>query len=831
MKVYIDVNNFFRSAAVFKWNEKNYISGGRDRNAYKYLPYDIIKDYLENNKNASINEIKEQFNSRFPTPTIRDENEYNKYVGIPSIKSRKDRVFEEAIEYNGKKLFITNQWSSDSSNNSIPKFIEIANKLGYQIETQNVHSKTYWLISSNPSEFDALGAFRKLSEVDWGNAANNHIKIDDVVFIYISKPLQKIAIKTIVTKSDFDETELLGNDGQFNNSSELRTREKYFRLKFIKFIDNDLLSLDRLQENGLNGNIQGKRKIEGELLDYILKNEKEQNYKDEFSAWWYGDNSLQNNGSVYAQGTKDSYFRELNRLTDGVLNGEDIFTVDNIAKLNELFNRLNNGDLVEYNKRLQNTDPSNGLKQYIKFHESRVENKDTLIEKKDANLSLNTILYGPPGTGKTYNTINKALEILNPEFYADNKNDRKALVSKFEKYKNSKQIEFITFHQSYGYEEFVEGIKAEVTDNGLVKYIVEDGIFKRFSKLSLFMLEFTNFIDKVIGTKIYGNIIINNIDNTTIDVDNTGFGDSVTLEIEKFVIVHNSFSDYYNKASKKMPTRKREKLYFFNEYSKDILKDSKHVLWLYVTILNVFYERLKSVEYTANTKKYVLIIDEINRGNISKIFGELITLVETSKRYGNKEAIEIALPYSSEIFSVPKNLYIVGTMNTADRSIALMDTALRRRFNFEEMMPKYELESISTNLENSGINLQEILKVINKRVEYLYDRDHTIGHAYFIDINTFIELDDVMKNKIIPLLQEYFYDDWEKIQIVLGDHEKQLKKLEIELSDMNSYRFIQSEKLLEKDVLGFSHEDIEETQVGYEISENFTPEMYEKICK
>ena len=167
-----------------------------------------------------------------------------------------------------------------------------------------------------------------------------------------------------------------------------------------------------------------------------------------------------------------------------------------------------------------------------------------------------------------------------------------------------------------------------------------------------------------------------------------------------------------------------------------------------------------------------MIIDEINRGNISKIFGELITLIEPSKRLGENEELKIRLPYSGKEFGVPKNLYILGTMNTADRSIALLDVALRRRFNFIEMPPRYNLlksiDNKTINNETNKIDLQELLKAINNRIEFLLNKDHLIGHSYFLGIETFSDLKEVFKNSIIPLLQEYFYDDFEKIKIVLN---------------------------------------------------------------
>ncbi len=489
----------------------------------------------------------------------------------------------------------------------------------------------------------------------------------------------------------------------------------------------------------------------------------------------------------------------------------------------------------------------------------------------DKTNPLNQILYGPPGTGKTYSTINKALEIIfegaDSEDEQRNKYDFSGKVEKYFSYKDAvlpsnntrrkdlntifkhyttlKQIEFITFHQSYGYEEFIEGIKADTSENGEITYEKEDGIFKnisdmaklnynnskkdskQFSKEKDLKKRIDEFLDACLEEKEEfekargGKFTIENFVKKNIIIDSEDSQRQIKLDIETLYKLLEKNIDFKN------VTELREEVYGDGKPR----QNPSYYFPIIKKFREIKSEEPKKIE-VEKLKNYVLIIDEINRGNISKIFGELITLIEDNKRFGNDEAVEITLPYSKDKFSVPKNLYIIGTMNTADRSIALMDTALRRRFEFVEMMP--DLKAVN-DIKVGNIKIDELLKTINERIEYLYDRDHTIGHAYFMslkNINTekekFEELDNIFRKKIIPLLQEYFYDDWGKIQIVLGDHNKQIN----EDTDKEYDKFIQSAKVVEKDILGFDYEDIEDRTKQYRVNpESFTKETYLRLCK
>lgn len=443
----------------------------------------------------------------------------------------------------------------------------------------------------------------------------------------------------------------------------------------------------------------------------------------------------------------------------------------------------------------------------------------------------NTILYGPPGTGKTYSAIQYAVAIVDGKSIDEVKReDYKEVFSRFLEYKDDRTIAFTTFHQSFSYEEFIEGIRPVVSpeekaDAGNeIEYEIHDGIFKAFcdnagkpvggkadadlgigKNPTVWKVSLEAAGDNPTRTECMENNHIRigwdeygeNISDAT-DFGERGGGNVLNAFYNRMQIGDIVLSCYSSKTidaigvvtgepewHDEYPNYKRVRnvKWLVKGINEDIVDNNSGrtmtlstVYKLSVSVSDVL-QMLKNLKPDLFKEKIkvpnrVFIIDEINRGNISKIFGELITLIESSKRIGASEELRAKLPYSGQNFGVPDNVYIIGTMNTADRSIALIDSALRRRFSFVEMQPD---SSTLRDVFVDDVDIAKMLDTINKRITVLLDREHTIGHSYLLPLKksaTIETLAEIFENSIVPLLQEYFYDDYEKIRLVLGDNKK-----------------------------------------------------------
>ena len=496
-------------------------------------------------------------------------------------------------------------------------------------------------------------------------------------------------------------------------------------------------------------------------------------------------------------------------------------------------------------------------------------------------MPLNQILYGPPGTGKTYRTRRLAVAIIDGEDKVKRYKDEK-LKKRYEELRTEGRIVFTTFHQSLGYEEFVEGIKPKIQDaagssdddeppaqeaRDQIQYEIQDGIFKTIAERALQNASFApkhvehsegalaeralqdtlsilhkKLLDKkpkvwrISLGRTKGEVKQECFENDRI-ATYWDYGDLSDEEVHKeyqrknpdpsidafnemriddlFFVYQNGSRNQAGAAAVGVIKGNYEydtepKIVKYSKYTGkvDEYKNTRKVKWCwrqsnedeYIDLYDLnnnsslpnrtchetkisardLLQRTqeKLIGNNANSPnedrpKYVLIIDEINRGNISKILGELITLIEDNKRLGNEEAMKVKLPYSGDDFGVPNNLYIIGTMNTADRSIAFLDTALRRRFSFIEMMPDYDV--LAKELKPiAGINIPQMLKAMNEQIIEQHDRDHQIGHSYFLRLKKSPELNvlaEIFKHEIIPLLREYFYNDAAQIEKVLNGKE------------------------------------------------------------
>ncbi|KAB2906737.1 MAG: AAA domain-containing protein [Kofleriaceae bacterium] len=500
-------------------------------------------------------------------------------------------------------------------------------------------------------------------------------------------------------------------------------------------------------------------------------------------------------------------------------------------------------------------------------------------EPSSMSSDLNLIYFGPPGTGKTFITARKAVEIIDgtaPAVHAE-------MMTRYNELREAGLIEFVTFHQSYSYEEFVEGIRPVLDDEdnevgGVVRYECKEGIFRRFCA------------DADTGTRRAGSV---DFDPQSTQVWKMSLGNTAKsgqahiyeqcIKNNQVLLGYGQGLDYegcdtweavFEKLRQHAPDTKENDYnvtavhMFKNEVEQGdliVVSDGirkfraiakvagpykrlsqqeygqmRPVQWLFVakeslpseniinrqlsqqTIYKLSSDALHVEKFRAllspakEHSNRVLIIDEINRGNIAKIMGELITLIEPDKRRGAANEVRVTLPYSGKEFVVPSNLYIIGTMNTADRSIALLDTALRRRFRFVEMQPDPEVvrKVVGESGIVDGVDVAELLHVLNRRIELLHDRDHTLGHAYFLHCNTLDDLRDALLNRVLPLLQEYFHGHWERICMVLGCPHDDGGKCTV-----NQHPIIRAKTLRVSELLGPGSEF--EDRLQYEVHDSF----------
>lgn len=614
---------------------------------------------------------------------------------------------------------------------------------------------TEWIISGNPKEYRVIEAFRELRKLDWRQSKKANINVGDIVYVFVSEGIWAIRFKCRVNKTNIEVPDIDDHEYVLKERSG-GSADRYMELELMEEYDGKEYSKDELKKHGFGKSPQNPVRMPASVKDYMES------------------------------------IRESGQKTD---------------------------------------------RKAIKA----LEERGVFREMKEANKEFdkNLILYGPPGTGKTYNSATYAVAICDNKS-VDELTDYDAVMARYNELKKAGRIAFTTFHQSYGYEEFIEGIKPVVDDSKQdVGYTIESGIFKQFCEDAKSAGHKTGDAAIDAGARIWKLTIMNGdlnqvkqecfeennvrmgfgmeADEARSFVEDVRIGDIILSfktrkTIDGIAIVTDDASELQDKSKYKTA---RPVKWLAKNIDEDITGINNGKLLHRMTFAKVPNMKVKDIidlakkvnpglvntEIEENTQPYVFIIDEINRGNISKIFGELITLIENTKRAGMEEAASAILPYSGEEFSVPSNVYILGTMNTADRSIALMDTALRRRFQFIEMMPDSDvLRKIHAD-KVEDLDVAAMLDKINERITFLYDREHTIGHAFFTGLKddaSLVKLQSIFEKSVIPLLQEYFYEDYQKIQLVLGDNAKSDDRL----------KFILDEKVVAKNIFNGNVEDV-----------------------
>lgn len=768
----------------------------RALNSYKMFFEEYIKDQLK--------VYLAKYFTHKSSPNYDEQYKYDYFAKNSYIFDDLNDLSEKFIQL-GSPNFVPYVWKSSM-------FRHLAFKHSFQFSQilENLFNETL-PINTRIEDFRKDIKEILLKDSEW----NNKDMIDPSVesasfFLSLKYPNKYLLFTRIKPYTNFSKDFHLGLE-KFNNED-----------RYIAWIDYCKNNLIPLLNNYCNSNCN--------LLDcqdfiwFVFNQNKGDNMslKEKFIKYVY--DVVYKSNQSYLQ-----YGKKIENLDNVILNltNKQIYEIQNSEELSSLLFQLKKiSEWQDYNHKNGNGIPYAILNtHYRKFIQNNIVKDNSM--KQEANFAqekiyqpLNQILYGPPGTGKTYNTIVKAMEIIgsNSVNMKDEKgnfknnyslDEYKKLKEEFDNYKNDDRIEFITFHQSYSYEEFVEGINPDLDTEfwnepvDKLTYKGTNGVFKAIANRALFdrlniktgqqdaILDFKNLKELFIEEYSVGAIFKTGTKNAEFRIDKYTKDSARITPINGKYTYSITFKYLEEAYNKKMSSQSEIatingvasglSCYYYAIYEKllDIKKsnDNNQVKFNIseisdedkLQLVKDYYEGKIEINNGKKGKPYVLIIDEINRGNISKIFGELITLIEEDKR----ENLFVKLPYSQETFTVPKNLYIIGTMNTSDRSIASIDIALRRRFKFVEMMPKKEL------VADFGINFAVVFEYLNTKIKILLDRDHQIGHSYFIKTkyeNAGIdELKTIWFSEILPLLNEYFYCDWEKLKLIIPGFIKPLE--------------------------------------------------------
>lgn len=835
----VRMGSWIKSLVEYKFNKQSVI--GSTKNAFDYLldPSNnstilsenhrefIITHYLNKNYQPElfVSDLKTIFHEY--NLTVENENNYTLYISsliysyVDDWRPKKSVFFKQLIEQ------LTTHFADNNINFKIlklgerAKFVWLGDKdfiIGNEIAHYEVSNRG---IKGNKKEIF----------VDVHFEAKN--KIDREIFYNTIRNLPE-NLEWI----DWYKSKSIGYKESFNLDNYETILDNI--TSALEYIDNSIGDSLRKIISSISG--ENEINVKEEFIDWMIANVSEGNYfKNQFAS---NRERFEKEINDYEIIYKENFNSELFIINSNEYKNEIELRRTNIYSKSTTFSK--------YNENHYSGRPSAilGNNNYLRFLNEYFTNKNKMENNSNNNqFPLNQILYGPPGTGKTFNTINEALKIVDPIYYLENKKDRKKLTDRFKELlmknsdENKGQIAFCTFHQSFSYEDFVEGIKPKTTETKSVYYDTEAGVFKRIcqladsnnstvkvikeGKLSWNEEQFKKASFYKLSLGAYNNPNDRPIyeycrDNGYIAIgfgqenDFTGLSESeivdkcdeLKLEVtaaqqmnyfihylkkDNYVIVGNGNKyvraigkvtgdyEYVAESAIRYNHFRKVEWIFVDEnipieeiYERGLSQKTMYKIDESALKLDFFTNKgqLHVIE-AKEDKKFVLIIDEINRGNVSSIFGELITLIEKDKRAGCDEELEVTLPYSKEPFKVPNNVYIIGTMNTADRSIEALDTALRRRFSFKEFPPQTDLiktEGASGKVKGmvDGIDLETLLITINNRIEKLIDKDHRIGHSYFLKVDSKTKLIHAFKNEIIPLLEEYFFGDYGKIGLVLG---------------------------------------------------------------